>query len=168
MAPREPPTSLDWRAGWISDPVQHASPRYTMRGPGNKQGQWRRRIIRPKLHQAKEPETHARDTCFDQLIRLESWKPGPGTYRTNVEFHTGAKDEYRGGNTEKFDGPNYTVPKIVRTTSSPNFNREYLPSSFRTPGPGYYKQMTTFGQPSGPSRSSYFGTVETRWAGKTS
>eukprot|EP00397_Hematodinium_sp_SG-2012_P052571 GEMP01062218.1.p1 GENE.GEMP01062218.1~~GEMP01062218.1.p1 ORF type:complete len:184 (+),score=35.52 GEMP01062218.1:145-696(+) len=181
MAPSDwKPADIDWRENWVADQVKHASPRWTFRGPGNKQGQWRRRVVRAKLHQAREPKPTERDTFLDQYIRLSSWKPGPGTHKTSVEFvnwkkeNDREKDEDRAGNSVKFDGPNYSVPKMMRTQSSPNhkfikknYARSDFPSSFYTPGPGHYKTITTFGMPSGPSRESFFGKVETRWRAKS-
>jgi len=162
----------DWRVGWQPDQTQHASPRYTMRGPGDKAGGWTRKEIRPKLHQAREHVTKVsgRDTCWDHLMRQNSWKPGPGSYNTSVEFVNWNYCENQSGVNVKWDGPNYSMPKMMRTVSCPNFKyakggyaRPDIHSNFWTPGPGHYKQRSTFGMPSGPTRTSYFGTNEIRW-----
>eukprot|EP00397_Hematodinium_sp_SG-2012_P038472 GEMP01041854.1.p1 GENE.GEMP01041854.1~~GEMP01041854.1.p1 ORF type:complete len:179 (+),score=14.84 GEMP01041854.1:233-769(+) len=176
MAPSDlKPADLDWRVNWIPDAVQHALPRWSFSGPGTKQGQWRRRSIQPKFQQGHEPKQPVgRDTFIDHNIRLDSWKPGPGTHKTSVEFVNSLKDEDRSGNNVKFNGPNYTFPKLMRTQSSPTLKftkkayiRKDLPSSFYAPGPGHYTTMTTFGMPSGPSRESFLGRSETRWREKS-
>lgn len=154
---------LDWRKGWSADQLCSSAPRWTL----HKSGKSKRTV-------------GVRHTYLDDRIDVTNWVPGAGRYKTDREFLTCKDDELDSNNTIQECAPNYTIPKMLRSTSIPSLGTPgskdekaqrtafpFLPTSHYTPGPGAYTQWSTFGAASGPYRKVYFGTRKADYA-KTS
>jgi len=175
----------DWAAGWSSNPVKEAFPRFTI----------------PSASRGKGGSPGFRDTYLCIAARNKSHVPGPGAHRVLKDFvepktsaafgkpNWNEKEAKRltprhlqhtfdaGANrvAPARDGDETDAKRLIRSRPSsaqfPTVQRNAcltdlrkathgLPSSFHSPGPGAYSQFSTFGQPSGACTKGYMGSLK--------
>jgi len=171
-----------WRQGWKSDAESLASaPRWSMGGKAGLHTPERKVLVTENVSWGAGGR--GRDTWIQAVARASS-TPGPGKYRTDLEFPMNKcegtdwvyatdpekSDTYNIANTRKERGPKYTLSRSRNETLDTKLQLSPLKSSALqvrrrdgtskdvvvTPGPGHYTQPTQFGAASGGHRHHYF------------
>eukprot|EP00929_Paragymnodinium_shiwhaense_P088332 TRINITY_DN48624_c0_g1_i1.p1 TRINITY_DN48624_c0_g1~~TRINITY_DN48624_c0_g1_i1.p1 ORF type:complete len:234 (-),score=23.17 TRINITY_DN48624_c0_g1_i1:195-896(-) len=172
----------DWAEGWDTHPVKRAFPRYTIpqRSKGrapyqafrdsylDEKARSCKHIPGPGAYRAPREILDERpvQTRSSSRCRRRRMPPpddeGVGAERPAPAFDEEDGDQVDATRTKLSRGTSARIPRQARAASASCLSKVprgcKMPSSFHTPGPGAYTQLTCFGQQSGGTSAKYLAT----------